>query len=173
MGTLTPSHVLADLLAGILGGIVVVAGIGLSQLVATGLTMGLRIGIDGSIQAVGVATSPWIVGIFVIAFSGLLFAARSTWWVPIPARLSATGIVITATVIGIALLDASYVANFGTHPWYWAIPIEVSRSVATYAFIGISVVSMLSSGLRRRHGDRDDEGRDRSPVSGEVHNPPG
>jgi hypothetical protein len=129
-------------------------GLGLTQLVATGLAMGVRIGIDGSVQAFLNAIPPVIVGIIAAVFSALLFAARQLWWEPLLARAIATGVVAAAIVLGAVLFDARYYGEFGSHPWFVAIPIEVAVSMGPYAFVGLAVASMLSELLRRRNGVR-------------------
>lgn len=153
MPTGRTTRIAADVALGLLGGAIVAAGIGLSQLVATGLTLGLRIGMDGNVQAVGSPEAPWAVGLFVLAFSGLLYASRRSWWTPVAGRVSALAVVVGATVVGVILFDGSYIDSFGTVPWYRAIPIEVARSVSTYAFVGVSAVSLLA---RPRRGTSDE-----------------
>lgn len=130
---------------GFLAGAVISAAIGTSHLVALGLTMGVQIGIDGTVQSAVSPISPWSVGLAVLATSGLLYSARDAWWVPRAARVAALLTVGCATCIGIAIFDLDYMMTFGLNPLWIAIPVEMSRSVASYAFLGIGLASLLVS----------------------------
>ena len=130
---------------GFLAGAVISAAIGTSHLVALGLTMGVQIGIDGTVQSAVSPISPWSVGLAVLATSGLLYSARDAWWVPRAARVAALLTVGCATSIGIAIFDLDYMMTFGLNPLWIAIPVEMSRSVASYAFFGIGLASLLVS----------------------------
>lgn len=129
--------------AGILAGFVVTAAIGVTQYIAIGYTMGVRIGIDGSVQAVSNPGAPWLVGCAIAATAGLLFVARGEWWTPRLGRAIALAIVGATTGLGIAVFNVEYMMNFGLNPWWLVIPVEMSRSVASYAFLGLGVATLL------------------------------
>lgn len=135
---------------GVLGGLTVSAGIGISAMVGAGLNLGIRIGIDGSVQSVGASSSLLVVGCVVVAFTVLLYFGRSAWWTPIEARLSAACACLALVVIGNLLFSATFVTEIGQQPWSLAIPVFLSQSVAAYAFLGFAFASGVSELLERR-----------------------
>lgn len=128
---------------GFVVGCVITAGLGLSQLVATGLMLGVRIGIDGSIQAIPGPIHPWMVGVIVALYSCLLYTARSLWWAPPLSRVTAGSVVLAAIVLGAASAPVDYYARIGGGTMMRAVPVEVSLSLAAYAFVALVACSLI------------------------------
>jgi hypothetical protein len=137
-------------LLGTMTGLIVSAGFGITTMVATGLNMGTRIALDGTVQAVFEPLAAYPVGVVAIAFAAFLYLARELWWASLVARSCAVLVGVLTTVAGSVLFSPTYLSEIGRHPWYLAIPVSASQTMALYAFVGIGVASVISSLAGRR-----------------------
>ena len=138
------------ILGGAVASLVIAGGFGIAILIATGLNMGLVLGIDGRAQSVSSSAPAVVPALVVCAAAALLFASQEIWWAPVAGRITAGAITVAVIVVGSLQYDEQYYRNIGVVPWWEIVVIASSQSMLSYAFVGMVIATLvIKAGARR------------------------
>ena len=148
-----PASVVGSAARGLVVGLVVVIGSGLTGLYTAQLNAGGLAGADGKLLAAFSATVALVPALAAFVLAAALVATRSLWW-PTVARAVAVVIVVAGLVAGsILFLSLEQPITAVISPWTTGIPIYASQTMLAYGFLGAVLAGTLVEVRGRRRSD--------------------